>query len=209
MAEPALFIFAKAPIAGAAKTRLQPAYTAAQAAEVAALLIRETMALAAAHWEGPVYLATTPDTSHPLFAELAAHHAATLRTQRGADLGARMHEAIAHGVAHHGAAAVIGCDVPHCPAPVLRDAAARLVRGRDVLGPSTDGGYYIIGLHQPRIELFTGMAWGSADVCATTVARARALGLELDMLPLLRDIDTAEDLRAVASAFPPLRRFTL
>ena len=206
---PALFIFSKAPVAGTVKTRLQPTYTAAQAAEIAASLIRETVALAVTNWNGPVYLATTPDTSYPLFAELAARHAVTLRAQHGADLGARMHEAIAHGVAHHGAAAVIGCDVPHCPAPVLRDAFARLMRGRDVLGPSSDGGYYLIGLNRPRVELFTDMAWGSADVCATTLARARALGIEFETLPVLRDIDTPEDLRAVAPSFPPLQRFTL
>ena len=206
---PALYIFAKAPIAGTVKTRLQPTYTAAQAAEIAVLLIRETVALAAANWDGPVYLATTPDTSHALFAELAARHVVTLRAQHGADLGARMHEAIAHGVAHHGAAAVIGCDVPHCPAQVLREAAARLARGRAVLGPSSDGGYYLIGLCQPRNELFTDIAWGGADVYATTLARARALGLEFETLPVLRDIDAPDDLRAVAPSFPPLRRFTL
>ena len=206
---PALYVFAKAPVAGTVKTRLQPTYTAAQAAEIAALLIRETVALVVANWTGPVYLATTPDISHPLFAELAAHHAITLRAQHGADLGARMHEAIAHGVTHHGAAAVIGCDVPHCPAPVLCDAAARVARGHAVLGPSRDGGYYLIGLPQPRIELFTDMTWGSADVCATTLARARALGFEFETLPVLRDIDTPEDLHAVAASFPPLRRFTL
>jgi len=71
MRAPALFVFAKAPIAGAVKTRLQPEYTAAEAAEIAAILIRETLALAVANWDGPIYLATTPTTSHPLFAELA------------------------------------------------------------------------------------------------------------------------------------------
>lgn len=209
MPKPALFIFAKAPIAGTVKTRLQPVYTAAQAADIAALLIRETTALAAANWDGPIYLATMPDTSHPVFTELTTRHALMLRAQHGADLGARMHEAIVHGATHHGAAAIIGCDVPHCPAPVLRDAVARLMRGRDVLGPSSDGGYYLIGLNRPRVELFTDMAWGSADVCATTLARARALGIEFETLPVLRDIDTPEDLRAVAPSFPPLQRFTL
>lgn len=207
MTRPALFVFAKPPVAGAAKTRLRPTYTAEQVAEIAAIMIRETLALAVANWDGPVYLATT--ASHPLFNELAARYTIPVRAQAGADLGARMHEAITYGVKHHGAAAIIGCDVPHCPATLLRDAAQRLARGHAVLGPSVDGGYYLIGLCAPRAELFGGIAWSGGDEYATTVARARAAGIELDTLAPLRDIDTPDDLRAVAPAFPPLARFAL
>lgn len=209
MSRPALFVFAKAPVAGQVKTRLQPAYTATQAAEIAAVLIRETAALAVAHWDGPIYLSTTPDTTHPLFAELASRYAMPLRAQQGSDLGARMHEAIAYGVAQHGAAAVLGCDVPHCPVPTLREASERLVRGGAVLGPSADGGYYLIGLAQARPELFTGITWGGADVRTITVARAHAVGIEFEMLPMLRDIDTPADLEAVAQTYASLKQFTL
>ena len=209
MSKPALFIFAKAPIAGAAKTRLLTEYTAAQAAEIASVLIQETLTLAVADWDGPIYLATTPTTTHPLFTALAARHAVELRGQQGSDLGARMHDALAYGVARYGAAAVVGCDVPHCPGETLRDACVRVARGKAVLGPSTDGGYYLIGLSTPGAELFADIAWGGSDVCATTIARARALGIAFDMLPPLRDIDTPDDLRAAALRFPPLRRFAL
>lgn len=209
MARPALFVFAKAPIAGQVKTRLQPAYTATQAAEIAAVLISETVALAVAHWDGPIYLSTPPDTTHPLFSELASRYAISLRAQQGSDLGARMHEAIAYGVAQHGAAAVIGCDVPHCPGATLREASERLARGGAVLGPSADGGYYLVGLMQARPELFTGVAWGGADVLATTMTRARAVGVEFEMLTALRDIDTPADLAAAAQTYAPLKRFTL
>lgn len=209
MSKPALFVFAKVPVAGAAKTRLLSEYTAVQAAEIASVLIQETLTLAAANWDGPIYLAATPTTTHPLFAALAARHAVALRAQRGADLGARMYDALEYGIARYGAAAVMGCDVPHCPGPTLHDACGRLARGRAVLGPSADGGYYLIGLGTPCAELFTDITWGGSDVCATTMARARTRGIEFDMLPPLRDIDTPEDLRAAAQAFPPLRRFAL
>lgn len=209
MEGPALFVFAKAPVAGAVKTRLQPTYTAAQAAEIAAVLIRETLALAVANWNGPIYLATTPTTTHPLFAELASRYAVALRTQRGADLGARMHEALAFGIARHGAAAIMGCDVAHCPGSVLRQAAESLARGRAVLGPSMDGGYYVIGLCAPRAELFADIAWGGRDVGNTTIARAAVAGIEFEKLLPLRDVDTPDDLRLVAQAFPPLERFAL
>lgn len=209
MSRPALFVFAKAPVAGTVKTRLQPTYTVAQAAEIAAVLIRETVALAVAHWDGPVYVSTTPDTTHPLFAELASRYAVVLRAQQGSDLGARMHEAIAYGIAQHGAAAVLGCDVPQCSGTTLRDACERLARGGALLGPSADGGYYLIGLAQARPELFTDVTWGGADVRTITVARAHAVGIEFEMLPLLRDIDTPADLAAAAQTYAPLKRFAL
>lgn len=207
MPRPALFVFAKAPIAGQVKTRLQPAYTATQAAEIAAVLIRETVALAVAHWDGPIYLSTTPDTAHPLFAELTSRYAISLRMQHGPDLGACMHEAIEYGVAHHGAAAILGCDVPQCPGETLARAYRWLNEGGNVFGPAHDGGYYFVGLTQPYPELFTDIRWGGADVWATTRERAGTIGLAYELLPMLRDVDTADDLRSVAGNVAALRRF--
>jgi len=207
MAGPALFVFAKAPVAGAVKTRLQPEYTAAEAAEIAALLIRETLALAVASWDGPIYLATTPTTSHPLFTELASRYAVSVRAQVGADLGARMHEAIAYGVEHHDAAAVIGCDVPHCPGTLFARAHRWLAAGRNVFGPATDGGYYFVGLTRAYPELFVDINWGGADVWTITQERLAKLKLRYEVLPALRDIDTPADLRDAARAVPALQRF--
>ncbi len=207
MARPALFVFAKAPVAGAVKTRLQPTYTAAQAAEIAAVLIRETLALAVANWDGPIYLSTTPTTSHPLFTELASRYAVSVRAQSGADLGARMNEAIAYGVEHHNAAAVIGCDVPHCPGTILARANRWLSAGRHVFGPATDGGYYFVGLTRAHPALFVDINWGGADVWTATQKRLAALKLGYELLPPLRDVDTPEDLRDAARTLPALQRF--
>ena len=207
MARPALFVFAKAPVAGAVKTRLQPEYTAAQAAEVAAVLIRETVALAVENWDGSIYLATTPTTSHPLFTELASRYAVSVRAQSGADLGARMDEAIAYGVERHNAAAVIGCDVPHCGDAILACAHRWLTAGRNVFGPATDGGYYFVGLTRAHPELFVDINWGGADVWTITQERLAKLTLRYEVLPALRDIDTPEDLRNAARAVPALQRF--
>lgn len=204
---PALFVFAKAPVAGQVKTRLQPAYTAAQAAAIAAVLIRETVALAAANWQGPVHLAATPDTAHPLFTELARCYGIELRLQRGADLGQRMRAMLDDGIREHGAAAIIGCDVPHCRGAWLAQAQAWLAAGRNVYGPANDGGYYFVGLQQAPAALFTDIAWGGADVWARTRERALTLGLTYELLPALSDIDTAADLRAAAEEVTSLRPF--
>src|SRR5689334_23308224 len=118
-----------------------------------------------------------------------------------------MHRALAYGIARHGAAAVLGCDVPHCPWDVLDDAEAALARGDCVLGPADDGGYYLLGLTQARAELFEGIAWGGPDVLAATLARATALDIEFTLLPRLRDIDTAADLWLVGRCYPPLARY--
>ena len=76
-----------------------------------------------------------------------------------------------------------------------------------VLGPCEDGGYYFIGLQEARPELFEDMPWGGKEVLATTLMRAEKLGMEFDLLPKLRDIDTAGDLWLVAQKYEPLRKF--
>jgi len=207
MLEPALILFAKQPTAGQVKTRLQPQYSAAQAADIGACLIRETAALAASNWAGEIYLCGAPSADHPLFHELARRFDLVLTDQGSGDLGARMHAALAQGIARHGAAAVLGCDVPQCPHAVLGDAYALLARGADVLGPTVDGGYYLIGLTAAPATLFTDIAWSGADVLRTTHARAAGAGVQFTLLPALRDIDTADDLREVAETFAPLRKF--
>lgn len=206
MTQPALMIFAKRPVAGEVKTRLQPAYTREQAARIAAALVRETVALAASAWPGHVYLWCAPDCAHPLFAELAGRFDVALRPQGAGDLGARMHQALAYGIERYGAAAVLGCDVPHCPWEVLDEANAVLARRENVLGPSDDGGYYLIGLAEHRPELFRDVPWGGAGVLAATLERAQALGVEFLLLSALRDIDTAADLWLAAQRLESLRR---
>jgi uncharacterized protein len=207
MSQPALIIFAKQPIPGQVKTRLQPQYTPAQCADIAAQLIRETVELAAASWPGDVYLSGAPDTRHLLFQELAERFHVTLIEQGTGDLGARMHRALCYGIERHGAAAVIGCDVPHCDWEILDDANTELAHGHNVLGPTEDGGYYLLGLTAPRPELFTDIAWGGPTVLAATLERADALGLEFATLPALTDIDTAADIWLVARQHESLRRF--
>ena len=200
-------IFAKQPIAGQVKTRLQPEFTAAQAAEIAELLIRETVALAVSNWPDPIYLCGAPDANHPLFQELAERFNVSLLDQGDGDLGRRMQRALAYGIERHGAAAVMGCDVPHCDWDILDDANTALARGRAVLGPSEDGGYYLIGVTDARAELFADIPWGGPQVLDITLDRANQIDIDFTMLPPLRDIDTAADLWLVARQHPRLRRF--
>jgi len=193
---PALYLFAKAPVPGAAKTRLQPPLDANAAADVAAELLVLSARHAATWWPGEVTLCCTPDTSHPLFGRLAQELHLRVAAQGEGDLGERMDRALRAGVAAHGAAAVIGCDLPHLPGRVLEQAFEMLARGREVIGPACDGGYYLIGLTRPDPSLFAAIPWGSGQVLERTRARAAAAGRSFEELPAWCDIDTWADLVA-------------
>jgi hypothetical protein len=118
-----------------------------------------------------------------------------------------MSVALAEGFARGGAAAIMGCDVPHCYWDTLDDAHLFLTQGKNVLGQTEDGGYYLIGLSRVAEGLFTHVEWGGKSVFNVTYARARDLNIDFELLPTLRDIDTADDLQAVAQVFEPLRRY--
>ncbi len=205
--QPQLAIFARQPVAGQAKTRLQPEYTPARAAEIAACLIRATAELAVSYWPGDVCLYGTPDAEHPLFRELARDLGIQLAAQRGADLGERMRNALCDGLKRRNAAAVIGCDVPHCSGDILDQADHLLAQGRNVIGPTEDGGYYFIGLSRDYPGLFSDIPWGTPNVLERTLERGAVLGVEFDLLPSLTDIDTVADIWRVSRDFPLLRQF--
>jgi rSAM/selenodomain-associated transferase 1 len=122
-----------------------------------------------------------------------------VRPQRGADLGERMAHAIDAALADGAPCVVVlGADVPHVPAASIMEAVERLLAGTDVvLGPARDGGYYLIGARAAVPGLFTDVAWGTADVLATTMERARRLGLSVHLLPPTFDVDERDDLTAL------------
>jgi glycosyltransferase A (GT-A) superfamily protein (DUF2064 family) len=113
-------------------------------------------------------------------------------------------------------ALLIGCDSPALPTEFL-DRAVRLAGDPAtdlVLGPSEDGGYYLIGARSPRPELFADIPWSTGQVLEATERRARGLGLRIGWLPPWFDVDTAGDLDrlqaalagAPAAAAPQTRR---
>lgn len=131
--------------------------------------------------------------------------------QVGGDLGAKldagMREALAGGA---DAVLVIGADAPHLPLVTLDHAADALVAGSDVvLGPALDGGYYLIGARAPVPGLLHDMPWSTDVVFAETMRRADALGLRVQVLAPLGDVDTVDDavaLRARIADDPGLAR---
>lgn len=186
-------VMAKAPRAGEVKTRLCPPLSPAQAAALANALLLDAVEQVRSLEAATPAMAYAPAEARPLFEALAPDFA--LVPQRGADLGARLahvfDDLLALGVT---GAIVIGSDAPTLPRAVLDAALGRIGTVDLVLGPSADGGYYLIGLREPRPELFADIAWSTATVFEATLARARARGLRTAILPTWFDVDTGEDL---------------
>ncbi|MGR3914361.1 MAG: TIGR04282 family arsenosugar biosynthesis glycosyltransferase [Gammaproteobacteria bacterium] len=206
-AEVPLILMAKAPLPGAVKTRMQPGLSAAAAAELAHVMLVRTVARARRHWRGEVVLCAAPDAAHPLFAELADEYALRLATQRGAGLGARMLAALRAGIARAGCAAVMGCDVPHCPGEALARAYELLARGENPVGPAADGGFYLLGLQCADAALFRGVDWDGGAQLRQVRARAARRGIALTELQCLRDIDRYADLEWLAAQDASYARF--
>lgn len=197
----AVIVFAKAPQAGLAKTRLMPALGPEGAARLAERLLAAAVSQACEAGLGPVELCTTPDASHPVFATLAGGGAVALTEQGHGDLGQRMARAFERVLAAHDRALLIGTDAPALDAAYLRAAAAALSDADAVFGPAADGGYALVGLRRPAPQLFSGMRWSHDRVMAHTRERLAASGLRHVELPVLHDIDEPADLIHLASGW--------
>lgn len=111
------------------------------------------------------------------------------------DLGERMRRAF-ESAFNHGMKSVIiiGTDCPGLTADIMLEAFAKLTESDVIIGPATDGGYYLIAIKKNIPELFQGIYWGTSEVLSKTVAIAQNLNLAIDYLPELSDIDRPEDL---------------
>ena len=111
--------------------------------------------------------------------------------------------------AGHPKAIALDSDSPTLPAAHLLEAVAQLDRADLVVGPSEDGGYYLIGLKQSQPDLFREIAWSTERVASQTVARAQALGLSVALLPAWYDVDIPADLDRLRSELATLPEETL
>lgn len=191
-----VLVFARWPVLGRVKSRL----AAGIGAEAALAVYRELLAIthdavAQAGVPSTVWLA---DEVGPLLNENEAWLQRDARLQAlGGDLGYRMAEAFAAAFAEGAKQVVIiGTDCPGLRASHLIGALTHLGEADLVLGPATDGGYYLLGLRAPCAKLFERKAWSTATVLADTLADAQRLGLRVALLPPLRDVDDAADLAA-------------
>jgi uncharacterized protein len=191
-------VFARAPIAGAAKTRLIPRLGAQGAAALHAALVRKTLQTAVASSLGPVTLWCAPDCDHAFFAAMRREFGIDLRAQVDGDLGERMLSAFrAHAP---DPLLLIGTDCPVMTPEHLRDAARDLIAGSDaVFLPAEDGGYALVGLRNPIADIFRHMPWGTNAIMAETRRRLSRLSACWTEPITVWDIDRPEDLDRLSS----------
>lgn len=189
-----IIVFAKAPRAGFAKTRLIPALGAGGAAALASRLLLHTLREALQADVGPVELCRTP-LNDPLWQALPLPTGLQVSDQEGGDLGERLARAAHRSLATGQPCILIGTDCPALDASVLREAALYLHTHDAVMAPASDGGYVALGLREFFPNIFTEMAWSTEVVAQETLNRLVQAGLHVHQMPVLHDIDEPADLQ--------------
>ena len=193
MKSAAFCIFAKQPVAGTVKTRLIPAVGAEQAADLAEAFLQDTLAVVRKLGRAESIIATTA----PFAREYLRGHQMWIQPQ--GDLGFRMEAILRRALLAHPMAFAIGADSPGLPLICLDQARNRLTSHDVVLGPSLDGGFYLIGVKHCPPGLLSGIEWSRPTTMQQTISRLQQQGLSVAMLPDWFDVDTAAELSRLES----------
>lgn len=199
-----ILLILKAPVPGQVKTRLAADIGAQAATDLYRALVESQLERLPHECSLEVHFA--PADAGPLFCRWLGD-ALDYHPQFDGDLGERLQHAV-NGAFGRGAREVI-CIGADCPSllPSHFDEAVEQLRSPEsdlVIGPSKDGGYYLIGLRQPADKLFQNIRWSSAHTLSDTLAKAREAQLKIHTLETMEDIDVIEDLRsAVRSGYLP------
>jgi rSAM/selenodomain-associated transferase 1 len=194
-----IMVIAKEPVPGRVKTRLTPAYTPAEAAELAAAALADTLAAVAALGVARrvIALAGTPGRWLPPGFDVIG--------QRGDGLDERIAWALADARAGCPAPLVlIGMDTPQVTPALLAQAAEPLVSGPAdaTFGPAEDGGFWLLGLREIDPALVLGVPMSRSDTGSRQLARLRQAGLRVRLLPELTDVDTPDEVERIAAVTP-------
>lgn len=194
-----VIVFAKNPIPNAVKTRLIPPLSPEQAATLYAAFLTDWCEALAELSDVDLVIAYTPADAQPDLQALIRDDAIYI-PQVGTDLGERLTSAT-QWAAEHGWTKIllVGSDSPTLPISYISQALTLLDSRNIVIGPSTDGGYYLIGFSVEILaatipHVFEDIAWSTAEVFQQTMARIDAAAATFGLLPPWYDIDRAEDL---------------
>jgi uncharacterized protein len=208
-----LGVLAKQPLPGLVKTRLAAETSPQWAARVAAAFLTDSLDRLASI-DAHRVLAYAPPEAESFFSQLARGRFALMPQVEG-DLGQRM-AAFFDQQFQTGPTKMVllGIDSPTLPLSYVEEAFEKLDRADLVLGPATDGGYYLVGcsggrisnLSSPLPPIFENVTWGRPNVLKTTVARLQDSSWKLELLPSWYDVDTLNDWRMLRGHLAALRR---
>ncbi len=198
-------VMAKASISGRTKTRLVPPLTFDEAAQCNTAFLRDIAEnILAARAEASIagYMAFGPPQSVPFFRANCPSEIGLIEAWHP-----YFGDCLLHAITqlldrhHHHSAVVLNCDSPTLPTSLLVETAGVLARPGDrvVLGPASDGGYYLLGLKARHHRLFEDIAWSTEQVACQTLARAAQLGLPVHMLPEWYDVDDIETFKLLVA----------
>lgn len=195
-AKNAVVIFAKSPTSGSVKTRLRSLLSSETARRLVEAFLYDTIETALRLTVAQIFLACSPSQRDPCFQKLAQCYRITLLDQKGRDLGERMAGAF-HELKKQGfrKILIIGSDLPTLPISHLKQAFRLLRQQEVVIGPSLDGGYYLIGISQRVPAIFDGIPWSTERVFVMTMEKILKAKLSCGLLPFWYDVDRPEDLR--------------
>ncbi|MGV7221908.1 MAG: TIGR04282 family arsenosugar biosynthesis glycosyltransferase [Nitrospinales bacterium] len=190
----ALVLFARDPVLGRVKTRLQSMFDEATVLDLYTCFLQDSIDKICALKGVELFIGAYPDASSKYFDNISEQNKITIFPQEGEDLGQRMKNAFLK-LQQDGfqKVVIIGSDSPNLPLSYIE--AAFDSDKEVVIGPSTDGGYYLIGMNRRVTDVFSEISWGTADVLPQTTDRLIEKGAELKLLPLWYDIDHPEDLK--------------
>jgi len=186
-------IFGREPIPGEVKSRLDVGVGAEPAARIYAALLEHTLDVA--RTSGGRVVLSVADVPRGTWTR---NLDVSVEVQRGRNLGDRMHDAFDRRFAEgENRVVMVGSDCPWLRATHITKASAKLGGADVVLGPATDGGYWLVAQRPPGLAMFTRIPWSSPETLARTRKRISSLGGTWSELEELVDIDTVEDLELV------------
>ncbi len=186
MSKPTFCLFAKPPVPGRSKTRLGRVVGDERAAQLASAFLTDTWnTLGTLDWANRM-LSSTVSTGLPVEADVWQ--------QCEGDLGARIEHTLSEALRHGPYAFAIGADSPGLPLGVLSAARIASHENEAVIGPTEDGGYYLLGLQRCPPGLLADLPWSSPDTFRATRARLLEQGFSVAVLERWWDVDEAHDL---------------
>jgi hypothetical protein len=195
--ERVLVIMAKAPRPGAVKTRLASSLSPMAVTSFYCCLLDDTLALARSLGDVEVAI-MCPDSDVSELAQLAGKEASVI-AQEGEGLAAGLISVFAHFAAGRQRRTIaFNSDSPHLPRSVLEDAFETLATHDVVVGPTHDGGYYLVGAKASHPTLFANDGMGTSSALERLLSHVRDLGLSVGFAPPFYDIDVADDLTRLA-----------